>query len=139
MLAPSTVLWASTLLILGFTPTLMKFLNYSPLMALAVAIATVGILTDGVTTALLRNMNGREMNPLLNLLVRGMGFRTALLLTRLLGIAVVCFGVVTNNPFLLLATGWLFMLASFTGLSSAAWSARGFLAANDHHDSEQSR
>jgi hypothetical protein len=107
-------------------------------MALAVAIAAVGILTDGVATIVLRNMNGKEMNPLMNVLFRGMGFRPALLLTRMLGMLVVFYGIVVNNPFLLLATGWLFMLASFTGLSSAAWSARGSLATNNHHNSEQS-
>jgi large-conductance mechanosensitive channel len=106
-------------------------------MALAVAIAVVGILTDGATTLVLRDMNGKEMNPLMNLLFRKLGFRSALLLTRVLGLGVVFYGVVTNNPFLILATGWLFMLASFVGLSSAARLSHGSHAANYYHDSEQ--
>lgn len=138
MLAPNTVLWASTLLALSFTPYLMKTLNYSPLMALAVAIAAVGILTDGATTLVLRGMNGKEMNPLMNLLFRRLGFRSGLVLTRMLGIGIVLYGVVVDNPILILATGWLFMLASFIGLSSAARLSRGSHAADYYRDSKQS-
>lgn len=51
----------------------MKILDYGPLMALAVAIATLCILTDGVATLLVKRVSGSELNPIMNCSSEGSG------------------------------------------------------------------
>jgi uncharacterized protein YacL len=133
MLAPNTVLWASTLLVLSFTPYVMKTLNYGPLMALAVAIALLCILTDGVATLLMKRANGSELNPIMNLLFRKVGLHYGLFVTRLVGLALVAYAVFTYNPYMILGISWLFLLAGFVGLSSIALSSKEHYQANAEH------
>lgn len=120
MLASNALVWGASLLVLSLTPYLMKVLNYGPLMALAVAIATLCILTDGVATLLVKKLSGSELNPIMNLLFRKVGLHRALLMTRMAGLALIVYGVLTENPYMILGISWLFLLAGFVGLSSIA-------------------
>lgn len=103
----------------------MNALEYSPLMALAVAIAVLCILTDGVATLLIKRANGSELNPVMNLLFRKVGLRSTLLVTRFVGLALVIYGIFTYNPYMILGISWLFLLAGFVGLSSMALARLG--------------
>jgi len=98
----------------------MKLLDYSPLMSMAVAIAAICVLVDGVTTFLIKRFKGTEMNPLMNLLFRKVGLRFGLTITRLIGFGLVAYGVLSDNPYMILGISWLFLLAGFVGLSSIA-------------------
>ena len=136
LLAPNAVLWASTLLFLSFTPYLMKTLNYGPLMTLAVAIAVLCILTDGVATLLMKRANGSELNPVMNLLFRKFGLQPTLLITRLVGFVIIVYGVFTYNPYMILGISWLFLLAAFVGLSSMALANLRVLTTKEAHQSD---
>jgi len=111
----------------------MKFMNYSPLMALAVAIATLCILTDGLATLLVKKSSGSELNPIMNLLFRKVGLYRGLLVTRIVGLALIVYGVLTQNPYMILGISWLFLLAGFVGLSSIALASKEQYQTNAEH------
>lgn len=133
MLAPNALIWGASLLVLSLTPYLMKVLNYSPLMALAVAIATLCILTDGIATLLVKRVSGSELNPIMNLLFRKIGLHRGLLVTRIVGLALIIYGVLTENPYMILGISWLFLLAGFVGLSSIALASKEQYQSNPNH------
>ena len=98
----------------------MKQFEFAPLMVLAVVIAATGILIDGAVTLTLKQMNGTELNPIMNILFRKIGVRWSLIVTRLVAFVIIAYGVFSENPYLILAMSWFFMLAGFVGISSIA-------------------
>ena len=123
-------IWLSVLAVVGLCPILLNTLRVGPLMTIAVGIGVIAVLTDGTVTIVLRKANGTEVNPVMNLLFRKVGFRSSLLMTRLVALGLIGYGVISNNPYLILALSWLFLLACLVGLSSLAGSHGGSLASH---------
>lgn len=118
-------------------PSILIRTGFDPFLSATFTIAMLAFATDALVTSLGMNQSSvTEVNPILNLLTRVMKPSSAIILTRLFGIAILLYGLlVLQSAYLLFAVAWLYLMIVFLSTiaiqRSSSRSAREFLVRED--------
>lgn len=117
-------------------PSILIRTGFDPFLSATFTIAMLAFATDALVTSLGMNQSSvTEVNPILNLLTV-MKPSSAIILTRLFGIAILLYGLlVLQSAYLLFAVAWLYLMIVFLSTiaiqRSSSRSAREFLVRED--------